>query len=599
MKKCIFSLIAIIVLQLQSPSSLLAQPIPPNDNDLDKILTEIGKVESKVNEWKAMDCPKIDCAEMQAFNHRLRDAMMYVKHMHFWLKRAGDAQMQHLMDVSNQTRLATERAAKVQKILAWQTFFHRLGSALLDIASVAGAFDEIANDPKLFESKTHAEMLDLIDKFYEGMKDAESLKNTLDQGRTDRDFPKPIADMIPDFAGLSSGEWNDVKSTLSDLKSIMEAANRYNNDWKRVLKQGRGFASAGQIIGRVLKSISESEIKERSKLVDNLLRDIVAQDAVQTASYRDLQRIQVRRNKAEDAYLGLKRLIIISGAEGTFTRWLLKYNNRCSFDLGYTSRINLPAVASYSDYNYVSDADKAKSYGSALLYMNGQMPAALNLLGSTPAVRGSVSRLEISKTEFKPNEDINANFKAAACYPGDSWVGVVRSSIAHNNEELNASSVIGGKSYLNRREEGTMLFKAPEEAGNYELRMYELENGKEVAVARFRVKAPNDIVTTATTDVGLSDWGMSATGYRGQIGRRYTFRFGPGRGSGTVWGTGTYTDDSPIAMAAVHAGLITFERGGTVTIEIRAGLEKYKGSAANGINTSDYNSWPGSYVFVR
>ena len=59
-----------------------------------------------------------------------------------------------------------------------------------------------------------------------------------------------------------------------------------------------------------------------------------------------------------------------------------------------------------------------------------------------------------------------------------------------------------------------------------------------------------------------------------------------------------YTDDSSIGTAAVHAGIIDFETGGIVTIEIRPGQESYQGSTRNGVTTEDYGSYAGSYVFV-
>src|SRR5438105_9496747 len=54
-----------------------------------------------------------------------------------------------------------------------------------------------------------------------------------------------------------------------------------------------------------------------------------------------------------------------------------------------------------------------------------------------------------------------------------------------------------------------------------------------------------------------------------KTGRRYTITFPPGGHAEGVWGTDLYTADSRVGSAAVHAGLLTFERGGPVTIEIR------------------------------
>lgn len=68
-----------------------------------------------------------------------------------------------------------------------------------------------------------------------------------------------------------------------------------------------------------------------------------------------------------------------------------------------------------------------------------------------------------------------------------------------------------------------------------------------------------------------------------------------------VWGgdNGIYTDDSAICVAAVHAGLITVEDGGTVVIERTAGEENYgPGSTANGVTALSWQQpWTGSFIF--
>ena len=100
--------------------------------------------------------------------------------------------------------------------------------------------------------------------------------------------------------------------------------------------------------------------------------------------------------------------------------------------------------------------------------------------------------------------------------------------------------------------------------------------------------------------VTSADWGTQADSLRGKNGQQFSFGCpGGGTASGRLWGTDTYTDDSSICTAAVHAGLITAARGGTVTIEIRAGASSYKGSLRNGVTSSDYGAWHGSFVFIR
>ncbi|XP_066301432.1 uncharacterized protein [Branchiostoma lanceolatum] len=65
---------------------------------------------------------------------------------------------------------------------------------------------------------------------------------------------------------------------------------------------------------------------------------------------------------------------------------------------------------------------------------------------------------------------------------------------------------------------------------------------------------------------------------------------------GSVWGTVVYTDDSSICRAAIHDGRIE-ETGGDVTIYKLPGRDAYLSSEKNGITTTAYGSWGGSFAF--
>jgi hypothetical protein len=102
----------------------------------------------------------------------------------------------------------------------------------------------------------------------------------------------------------------------------------------------------------------------------------------------------------------------------------------------------------------------------------------------------------------------------------------------------------------------------------------------------------------SATPVGGLDWNASATAFRGQNGLEVLFKCPAGGTLGTVYGTGTYTDDSKVCSAAVHAGLITLAAGGTVTIRIAPGRPAYSASTKNGVTSTAYAAWTGSYTFV-
>lgn len=97
--------------------------------------------------------------------------------------------------------------------------------------------------------------------------------------------------------------------------------------------------------------------------------------------------------------------------------------------------------------------------------------------------------------------------------------------------------------------------------------------------------------------VGAESWGRNARQYHGQDGKRFAVQCAPNGVAGSVWGSGPYTDDSSVCTAAVHSGLITLAQGGQAVIEIAPGQGAYKGSTANGVTTSDYGQYDGSFTF--
>ncbi|MDG2001912.1 MAG: LCCL domain-containing protein, partial [Novosphingobium sp.] len=83
----------------------------------------------------------------------------------------------------------------------------------------------------------------------------------------------------------------------------------------------------------------------------------------------------------------------------------------------------------------------------------------------------------------------------------------------------------------------------------------------------------------------LGNCPANAKAYRGTGGTYTCGCNSAATGSGSVWGTGTYTDDSSICRAALHAGMIS-NRGGQVTFSVMGGLASYRGSNRNGVSST-------------
>lgn len=94
----------------------------------------------------------------------------------------------------------------------------------------------------------------------------------------------------------------------------------------------------------------------------------------------------------------------------------------------------------------------------------------------------------------------------------------------------------------------------------------------------------------------IVSWRYTPAALSAYQGSLFTF-ICPAHGSpGSLWGTGTYTNDSSLCTAAVHSGKITLKRGGQVRVRIAAGLSSYTGSRRNGVTSNSYGPWSGSFT---
>ena len=91
--------------------------------------------------------------------------------------------------------------------------------------------------------------------------------------------------------------------------------------------------------------------------------------------------------------------------------------------------------------------------------------------------------------------------------------------------------------------------------------------------------------------------------FRGRNGAALYFKV-TGTTTGGVWGTGTYTDDSILATAAVHSGVLRAGQEGIVKVVIEPGLTAvfstfpipaYVASTSNGVTSKSYGTFGGSY----
>jgi hypothetical protein len=112
------------------------------------------------------------------------------------------------------------------------------------------------------------------------------------------------------------------------------------------------------------------------------------------------------------------------------------------------------------------------------------------------------------------------------------------------------------------------------------------------AVSTDAAATPAAAPATALADPG------DLTSFRDKVGQTLLFNV-TGTTSGSIYGEGTYTDDSNLATAAVHAGVLSPGETKDLQVQILPGQPAYKGAFDFGVTSSSYGAWDGgSYKFL-
>lgn len=80
----------------------------------------------------------------------------------------------------------------------------------------------------------------------------------------------------------------------------------------------------------------------------------------------------------------------------------------------------------------------------------------------------------------------------------------------------------------------------------------------------------------------------------GTVGATFYFRV-QGASEGPLWGTGTYTGDSALAVAAVHSGLVKAGETAIIRVTVVAAPARFPGSLRHGVTSHDFGRYGSAY----
>lgn len=351
----------------EQPVQPTASALPADNADLDAIVAAAQAYLAAAN-CDGMVCPVCDCDAAREAVQALSDMEQYLTAMMPYLEAA---QADHLALVTDHARnniTSGEQQARTIWAIGVHQALHNFGSALLDIASVAGWAKEIATGEKALDELSPAEFLDRINNFYQAAKDLESLTATLSEAQTGKPANTGIGDLVDVAGGVDKDFINNTTSTLTDIKSIVNAALEHGKDWRKALKEGGAMAALGQIAGRYLKSYSAEVLQGRQQALDELLKDAGAGDIAQSQAYLALVAAQTRRWAAEDA------LVAVRAARRAYTL--------CAYEACGPFTITRPVIPTFR--LDVPGGQPKLAWGQALRWFNGAIARTLPRLKPVP-----------------------------------------------------------------------------------------------------------------------------------------------------------------------------------------------------------------------
>ncbi|MEI8382925.1 MAG: LCCL domain-containing protein [Planctomycetota bacterium] len=112
--------------------------------------------------------------------------------------------------------------------------------------------------------------------------------------------------------------------------------------------------------------------------------------------------------------------------------------------------------------------------------------------------------------------------------------------------------------------------------------------GKSVVTARVKLGSDKEALPNPA----------SLTAYNQKIGESFNFTV-TGQLGGSVWGTGTYTTDSSLATAAIHAGVLANGETGLVRVTMVQSPNQFTSSTANGVTSGPWAAFPAAYTVSK
>ncbi|WP_171165133.1 Calx-beta domain-containing protein [Usitatibacter palustris] len=293
------------------------EPIVPRGNaDIDAVKAHAEAILALANECTGYPCPVVEtCETATKLAQSLIDAEAYLDEMVGALNRAAASSAQAHNNVISQAGISSANLDRAIRVLAIREFFTNFASMMMNLASLAGDVEGMIKDGTVLPGDNLAAKLDGL---YQTAKDVENViqdgiktGTSISGGDPDKVSATPVASLteglgltpeqasrVNDFKGYASDLANAADKMRAEMKAAKEAGEKFNIKGEA----GRNLAAAlAKIAFTELKGISDAKIKEDKDYIDQLMKDLTAEQKILAELFLQRGRIGERRNAADDA----------------------------------------------------------------------------------------------------------------------------------------------------------------------------------------------------------------------------------------------------------------------------------------------------------
>ncbi len=405
-------------------------------------------------------CVDMNCSKMSPILGNHLYILNNIKVQHVWARRYKETVDKYYSNLISMTIQSQKNLNELEWLQALQTYFHNLGSSIINVVDIARVVKSLAAKPPTninqdtVVRKSVVNKLLKVDQAFEAISTTVGLINTLTSGVQ---FPFvegegiPVVRMLNKFS-ISMGLC--IKGLASELVDSLDNVKGNSPDWRdNVLA----------FIAKAGLCISTYQMMEREKLIEGIKKDLLAEEVARKSAYGLKSCVGQKYDKIQDVILDL---------ENSYQKVSSCIHGPCE----------IPEIPK-TETNF-------QSYGPALKHFESILKTVNDRFYKTRTdIQFQESRapeIKLSVNQFLPGERMSVEYSIPWCQADSSFIAILDASEGPGNRSI--GDITYEHQMFRGKAKGKIQLVTPVYTGDFDIRIYDnASNGNEVKRAQFQV----------------------------------------------------------------------------------------------------------------